>query len=127
VSLHPASTSRQTNRGLQWLATLGGVFYSLKSKEYSARDKRVTEHELNQRMEIESAMAADAARAKAKEQAEAEKEGRQRKAAAEKGAVVVGGAGSVVRKPAQGTPNGDKSRAGGVVKRPVVKRLGRGF
>ncbi|KAI4102776.1 MAG: hypothetical protein LQ339_004515 [Xanthoria mediterranea] len=42
-----------------WLAELGGVFYSLKEKGYSAREKRVTEHEFNRKMEIETQMAED--------------------------------------------------------------------
>ncbi|KAL8695862.1 MAG: hypothetical protein Q9224_003112 [Gallowayella concinna] len=42
-----------------WLAELGGVFYSLKEKGYSAREKRVTEHEYNRKMEIEEQMAED--------------------------------------------------------------------
>ncbi|KAL9636505.1 MAG: hypothetical protein Q9204_002232 [Flavoplaca sp. TL-2023a] len=42
-----------------WLAELGGVFYSLKEKGYSAREKRVTEHEFNRKMEIEAQMAED--------------------------------------------------------------------
>ena len=42
-----------------WLAELGGVFYSVKEKGYSAREKRVTEHEFNRKMEIEAQMAED--------------------------------------------------------------------
>ncbi|MCJ1382823.1 DEAH-box RNA helicase prp16 [Xylographa soralifera] len=42
-----------------WLAELGGVFYSVKEKGYSAREKRVTEHEFNRKMEIETQMAED--------------------------------------------------------------------
>lgn len=45
--------------GCQWLAELGGVFYSIKEKGFSAREKRVTEHEFNRKMEIESQMAED--------------------------------------------------------------------
>jgi pre-mRNA-splicing factor ATP-dependent RNA helicase DHX38/PRP16 len=47
----------------QWLAELGGVFYSVKEKGYSARDRRTTENEINKRMEIEAKMAEDKARA----------------------------------------------------------------
>jgi len=47
----------------QWLAQLGGVFYSVKEKGYSARDRRTTENEINKRMEIEAKMAEDKARA----------------------------------------------------------------
>ncbi|KAH8775524.1 P-loop containing nucleoside triphosphate hydrolase protein [Diaporthe sp. PMI_573] len=42
-----------------WLAELGGVFYSVKEKGYSARDKRVIETEFNRKMEIEAQMAED--------------------------------------------------------------------
>ena len=44
-----------------WLAELGGVFYSVKEKGYSARDKRVTEQEFSRKMEIETQMALDKA------------------------------------------------------------------
>ena len=43
----------------RWLAELGGIFYSVKEKGYSAREKRVTEHEFNRKMEIEAQMADD--------------------------------------------------------------------
>jgi pre-mRNA-splicing factor ATP-dependent RNA helicase DHX38/PRP16 len=46
-----------------WLAELGGVFYSVKEKGYSARERRTTENEINKRMEIEAKMAEDKARA----------------------------------------------------------------
>ncbi|CAD6504311.1 BgTH12-06042 [Blumeria graminis f. sp. triticale] len=42
-----------------WLAELGGVFYSVKEKGYSAREKRVTEVKFNRKMEIEAKMAQD--------------------------------------------------------------------
>jgi pre-mRNA-splicing factor ATP-dependent RNA helicase DHX38/PRP16 len=42
-----------------WLAELGGVFYSVKEKGYSLRDKKVTEHEFNRKMEIEAKMKED--------------------------------------------------------------------
>ncbi|KAF2253325.1 P-loop containing nucleoside triphosphate hydrolase protein [Trematosphaeria pertusa] len=45
-----------------WLADLGAVFYSIKEKGYSARDKRVTEIEFNRRAELEAKMAEDKAR-----------------------------------------------------------------
>ena len=45
-----------------WLAELGGVFYSVKEKGYSARDRRTTENEINKKMEIEAKMAEDNAR-----------------------------------------------------------------
>ena len=43
----------------KWLAELGGVFYSVKEKGMSARDKRVTEQEINRKIEIETQMAED--------------------------------------------------------------------
>ncbi len=44
----------------QWLADLGAVFYSIKEKGWSAREKRVvTETEFNRKMEIEAQMAED--------------------------------------------------------------------
>jgi pre-mRNA-splicing factor ATP-dependent RNA helicase DHX38/PRP16 len=46
-----------------WLAELGGVFYSVKEKGYSARERRTTENEINKRMEIEAKMAEDKAKA----------------------------------------------------------------
>jgi pre-mRNA-splicing factor ATP-dependent RNA helicase DHX38/PRP16 len=45
-----------------WLADLGAVFYSIKEKGYSARDKRVTEIEFNRKAELEAQMAVDKAR-----------------------------------------------------------------
>jgi pre-mRNA-splicing factor ATP-dependent RNA helicase DHX38/PRP16 len=45
-----------------WLADLGAVFYSIKEKGYSARDKRVTETEFNRKAELEAQMAEDKAR-----------------------------------------------------------------
>lgn len=45
-----------------WLAELGGVFYSVKEKGYSARERRTTENEINKKMEIEAKMAEDKAR-----------------------------------------------------------------
>ena len=90
-----------------WLADLGGVFYSLKSKNYSARDKRVTEMEFNRKIEIETKMRDD------KEREE------KRLAQLEAGVVQAGQIkkGPVVKK--MGT--------NGVVKKPVVKRFGRGI
>ena len=45
-----------------WLADFGGVFYSVKQKGYSAKDRRTTEAEFNRRVEIETQMAEDRAR-----------------------------------------------------------------
>lgn len=91
-----------------WLADLGGVFYSLKEKGYSGRDKRVFENEFNRKMEIELQMNEDrereAKRIKADEEINVAPK------------VKVGG--SVVVK---------KMGSGGVVKKPIVQRRGRGF
>ena len=58
----------------QWLAELGGVFYSVKEKGYSLRDRRTTENEINRRMEIEAKMAEDRARAEEAERNKSEAE-----------------------------------------------------
>lgn len=91
-----------------WLADLGGVFYSLKEKGYSGRDKRVFENEFNRKMEIELQMNEDREREAKKVKADEEMR------AAPK--VKVGA--SVVVK---------KMGSGGVVKKPIVQRRGRGF
>ncbi|KAK5940568.1 DEAH-box RNA helicase prp16 [Knufia obscura] len=87
-----------------WLADLGGVFYSLKSKEYSNREKRVIEGEFNKRMEIEKQMKLDTEREEERLREEEEKErifaGRGKKS------------GVVVK----------KSGSNGVVKKPVLGR-----
>ncbi|KAL9607828.1 MAG: hypothetical protein Q9167_007291 [Letrouitia subvulpina] len=89
-----------------WLAELGGVFYSLKEKGYSAREKRVTEHEFNRKMEIEAQMAEDK-----------EKEA-QRLAKANEGAKPLARPlTSAVRRVA----------TQGAVRRPMTPRVGRGF
>lgn len=98
-----------------WLAELGGVFYSVKEKGYSAKEKRVTEHEFNRKMEIEAQMAEDKARAE--EEAE-------RVRVAALGSTVVGGGGvevglrpgSVVQK---------RVMTQGVVKRPMTPSMRR--
>lgn len=87
-----------------WLAELGGVFYSVKEKGYSAREKRVTEVEFNRKMEIEAQMAED--KKKEEERLEAEK--------AKVGKTIQN---TVVKKVAQH----------GAVRKPLVKRSGRGF
>jgi pre-mRNA-splicing factor ATP-dependent RNA helicase DHX38/PRP16 len=45
-----------------WLADLGAVFYSVKEKGYSARDRRIIEVEFNKRTELEAKMVQDKAR-----------------------------------------------------------------
>lgn len=94
-----------------WLAELGGVFYSVKEKGYSARERRTTENEINKKMEIEAKMAEDKAQqeedlanARAREEAMASR-GLRRPATS-----------AVVRRP--GT-------AVGVVKRPMTPSLRR--
>ncbi|CEL09073.1 Putative RNA helicase [Aspergillus calidoustus] len=123
-----------------WLAELGGVFYSVKEKGYSHRERRVTEFEFNRRMEIESQIAADRERAAAEKQREKEKTESSRR----RNEVEVGGKSSVVRRPAaaarkiggvtassalrsngSSTPNGGGGGGGGsVVKKPLIKRKG---
>ncbi|KAL2848079.1 hypothetical protein BJY01DRAFT_212220 [Aspergillus pseudoustus] len=118
-----------------WLAELGGVFYSVKEKGYSHRERRVTEQEFNRRMEIESQIAADRERAAAEKQREKEKTEFSRR----RNEVEVGGK-SVVRRPASAAKkiggvtasssprtngsNGPSSGGGSVVKKPVIKRKG---
>jgi len=90
----------------QWLAELGGVFYSVKEKGYSAREKRVTEQEFSRKMEIETKMAEDK-----------EREVQRIAKAAELGAAVKRPVSSVVKRVA----------TQGSVKRPLTPRVGRGF
>ena len=91
-----------------WLADLGGVFYSLKSKEYSNREKRVIEGEFNKRMEIEKQMKMDTEKEEERLKEEEEKE-RIFAGRAKKSGVVV-----------------KKSGSNGVVRKPVIgrKRIG---
>lgn len=90
----------------RWLAELGGVFYSVKEKGYSARDKRVIETEFNRKMEIEAQMLED-------------KKRHDEKLAAEEN----GPALSIASK------SGAKKKivTAGAVKKPVVKRRGGGM
>lgn len=87
-----------------WLAELGGVFYSIKEKGYSAREKRVTEVEFNRKMEIETKMAAD-------KQKETERIDSEALKMAKKPLAVVA----------------KKVATHGAVRKPIVKRSGRGF
>ncbi|KAL9080236.1 MAG: hypothetical protein Q9157_000958 [Trypethelium eluteriae] len=89
-----------------WLADLGGVFYSIKEKGYSARDKRVTEMEFNRKTELEAQMREDQEREARRLQMEEEMKNKK-----------------------QGTEatNGLKILKRGAVARPVVKRNRRGF
>ncbi|KAI0514840.1 P-loop containing nucleoside triphosphate hydrolase protein [Xylaria bambusicola] len=70
-----------------WLAELGGVFYSVKEKGYSAREKRVTETEFNRKIEIETKMAEDKRRQE--EQQKMEQERSVKKPAAEKAKKII--------------------------------------
>ncbi|KAK4449429.1 P-loop containing nucleoside triphosphate hydrolase protein [Podospora aff. communis PSN243] len=88
-----------------WLADLGGVFYSVKEKGYSAREKRITETEFNRKMEIETQMAADKQREEERLNAEEELK--------------------LVKKAS--TATGKKVVKSGSVVKPVRKRAGRGF
>ncbi|KAI9904925.1 hypothetical protein N3K66_001454 [Trichothecium roseum] len=87
-----------------WLADLGGVFYSVKEKGYSARHKRITETEFNRKMEIESKMAEDKRRDEEKKEVEAERATKKK----------VGS-------------DGKKFVTQGAVRKPIIKRRGRGF
>ncbi|ESZ91001.1 pre-mRNA splicing factor ATP-dependent RNA helicase prp16 [Sclerotinia borealis F-4128] len=93
-----------------WLAELGGVFFSVKEKGYSAREKRVTEVEFNRKMEIEAKMAEDKLREEKRIEAEDNK-------LARKPIGITDGSGPVVK----------KVTAKGAVRRPVARRPGRGF
>lgn len=89
-----------------WLAELGGVFYSVKEKGYSARDKKVIETEFNRKMEIEAKMVEDKKRHEEKLAEEERDE--------------AGGKSTVI---------GIKKQvvSSGAVKKPVVKRRGGGM
>ncbi|KAI9802187.1 MAG: DEAH-box RNA helicase prp16 [Sarcosagium campestre] len=89
-----------------WLAELGGVFYSVKEKGYSAREKRVTEKEFNRKMEIEAQMADD-------------KEREAQRLAKETAAK------SMVQRPLNAAVKRVSTQ--GAVKRPLTPRIGRGF
>jgi len=77
----------------------------VKEKGYSAREKRVTEHEFSRKMEIETQMAEDK-----------EREAQRTARAAEKATIVRPMSSAVRRVATQGT-----------VKRPATPRIGRGF
>lgn len=111
----------------RWLAELGGVFYGIKEKGFSARDARVTETEWSRKMEIEAQMERDRAEARAQADAELAKEARRGATAAGVVSVAVG--------PAKGRHKGLPARKIGmdeddvaVVRRPVGSaRKGRAF
>ncbi|RDW77094.1 putative pre-mRNA splicing factor ATP-dependent RNA helicase PRP16 [Coleophoma cylindrospora] len=87
-----------------WLAELGGVFFSVKEKGYSAREKRVTEVEFNRKMEIEAKMAEDKLREQKRLESEEAK---------------------LTKKPAASAVK--KVASHGAVKKPIARRAGRGF
>jgi len=87
----------------RWLAELGGVFYSIKEKGYSAREKRVTEVEFNRKMEIEAQMAEDKAREEKRLENENSKSSKKMASAIK------------------------KVSSNGAVRKPIAKRSGRGF
>ncbi|KAI0199170.1 P-loop containing nucleoside triphosphate hydrolase protein [Astrocystis sublimbata] len=89
-----------------WLAELGGVFYSVKEKGYSAREKRFTETEFNRKIEIEAKMAEDKKRQEQQLKDEEER---------------------TVKKPGVEKDKAKKIITSGAVKKPVLKRRGRGF
>ena len=91
----------------KWLAELGGVFYSLKEKGVDAKNKKVTEQEINRKLEIETKMAEDKAR---EEQRLAKLTEVQQ---------------SAVKKPANGLVR--KIATHGAVRKPIKTRVGRGF
>ncbi|ERF74515.1 Pre-mRNA-splicing factor ATP-dependent RNA helicase prp16 [Endocarpon pusillum Z07020] len=103
-----------------WLADMGAVFYSLRSKTYSHRDRRITEMEFNRKMEIESQMQADRVEEEERKRADDERAalllGGKKMPALGKGnrAVVVKRMGSngVVKKPG-GAAMGARRRVGG--------------
>ncbi|KAI6365366.1 DEAH-box RNA helicase prp16 [Pyricularia grisea] len=88
-----------------WLADLGGVFYSVKEKGYSARDKRVVETEFNRKMEIEAQMAEDKRRDEEQKRADADKANGKGKSS--------------------GDGAGKKFVTKGSVRKPVMKKRGR--
>lgn len=93
-----------------WLADLGGVFYSVKEKGYSMREKRITETEFNRKMEIEAQMAADRQREQDRLREEEEEQ-----------------LNLVNKKPRAGATKEKKIITSGAVVKPVRKRGGRGF
>jgi pre-mRNA-splicing factor ATP-dependent RNA helicase DHX38/PRP16 len=88
-----------------WLADMGGVFFSVKEKGYSAREKRITEREFSRKAELEAKMVAD------KEAEDKRVERENARPRAEERRVEVG----------------KKVAEVGEVRKPVVKRRGRAF
>jgi pre-mRNA-splicing factor ATP-dependent RNA helicase DHX38/PRP16 len=91
-----------------WLADLGAVFYSVKEKGWSARDKRVIETEFNKRTELEAQMARD-------------KQAEEKRIADELN-------GPLVKRPGVGAAKKAAAAADGLVKKPIIgKGRRRGF
>ena len=90
-----------------WLADLGRVFYSVKEKAYSAKDKRVIEMEFNRKAELEAQMAED------------------NKREAQRIAIEENRTKPVVKKPMASAVRRVANH--GTVKRPLTSRIGRGF
>jgi len=82
------------------------VFYSVKEKGYSAREKRITEHEFNRKLEIETKMAEDK-----------EREAQRLAKVAEAGK-------ATVKRPVTSSV---RRVATGPVKRPSTPKMSRGF
>jgi hypothetical protein len=108
----------------QWLADLGAVFYSLKSKTYSARDRRVTESEFSRKMELEVQMGRDRGLEEERRRREEEDEVERKSVVglAAGGGVAAGVGGGVIGGRKVGVGAVQASRGGrGVVRRPGAK------
>ncbi|CAK7273378.1 hypothetical protein SEPCBS119000_005623 [Sporothrix epigloea] len=102
----------------RWLAELGGVFYSVKEKGYSAREKRVIETDFNRRMEIEAQMARDKQRQDEQRRADEERDKRTTEQDGGAAGGITIGAGASTAK---------KIVVHGAVRKPVAKKRGRGL
>ncbi|RKF73791.1 Pre-mRNA-splicing factor ATP-dependent RNA helicase prp16 [Golovinomyces cichoracearum] len=103
-----------------WLAELGGVFYSLKEKGYSAREKRITEVEFNKKMEIEAQMAHD----KLQEQTRLEQQDELLRVTRRNDGKSPGFSSGTTIATSAGKK---KITSHGAVRKPLVRRQGRGF
>ena len=84
------------------------MFYSVKEKGYSARERRVTEHDFSRKMEIETRMAED----------------KEREAQRIAKANEVGSVSMIQKRPAT---NVVKKIGSSVIRRPLTPKIGRGF
>lgn len=109
-------------------AELGAVFYSIKEKGYDARSAQVHEREWSRRKEIEAEMEVD--RAKERERVAREENAERERVERARSGVVGGGSGGGVNK-MNGTNGAGKGvgkvNVQGAVRKPIVKRKGRGF